>query len=118
VAVGIIYGMYLHYKNFKSTALDLADHYILLANHVMLLSVMIGGCIMQLFYQVGFGIQACLLLITLSFSKSHPDKYDLKYFLAAIGYMVLWALLRLWTANSWNYGAGTTIEGIPYYGVA
>lgn len=116
LAVGVIYGGYFHFKNVKSAALDLADHYTLLANHIMLIAVVIGGCPMQLLYQVAFGVQASLMLIVLAFCKTHPEKYELKYFLIAIGYSVLWCLLRFWTYQWWSYGTGTVVYGIAYEG--
>lgn len=62
---------------------------------------------MQLLYQVSFGVQVALILLTLSFSRLQPDKYELKYFLIGIGFSVLWMLLRVWTSKTWEYAAGT-----------
>jgi hypothetical protein len=88
-----------------------------MTNHIMLLSVVMGGCIMHLVYQTAFGVQVSLVLIILSFSRSHPEKYELKYFLIGIAYAILWALLRMWTTRSWEYGIGTEIAGVQYLGV-
>jgi hypothetical protein len=92
--------------------LDQADYYILLTIHIMLLSVIIGGCIVHLIYQTTFGVQVSLVLIILSFSRSQPEIYELKYFLIGISYAFLWVLLRIWTTKSWDYGTGTEIVGL------
>lgn len=116
LACTVIYGAYSHFQYISERFLDNSDHYILITNHIMLLGVLFGGCLMHVIYQTSFGIQVSLILLVLSYSKQR-DSYQLKYFFIGIAYALLWTGLKVWTSKSWDYGAGTLIDGVQYFGV-
>lgn len=117
LSLSVLFGAYSHFQYISDKFLDYSDHYILLTNHLMLLGVLLGGCMMHIVYQACFGLQVSLILLVLSYSKSQRDVYQLKYFIIGIAYSLLWVAIRVWTQKSWDYGVGTAVDGLQYLGV-
>ncbi len=115
-ALILFYGLYLHKRHIDNKSLGKAGHKIILCAHLMLLSVLIGGCVKHLVYQACFGVQATYLLLILWESNldNNQNAYD---YLGIVCFVVLWMFLRVATTQTWHYGVGMAIAGITYGGV-
>lgn len=67
----LLLGGFIQIREHRSNlVLDLADHYLLFSNHILLLSVLIGGWVMQVIYYSVLGTHIYIGLIISRYSKN------------------------------------------------
>ena len=112
-------GAFLQIREYRSNLiLDLADHYILICNHILMISVLIGGWVMQVVYFSVLGTHTYIGFIICSYSKHNPGSDNLFNIMLLNGCLLSYFLLKVYTQKSNLFGVGESICGETYLGVA
>ena len=105
-------GYFQHREYYSSNSiLDLADHYLLLCNQFLMISVMIGGWIMQVVYYSVLGTHTYIGLIICSYSNHNPGSDSLFNIMLANACILSYLLLKVYTQKSNYFGIGEIING-------
>lgn len=100
-------GVFLQVREYRSNLiLDLADHYILICSHILMISILVGGWIMQVLYYSVLGTHTYIGLIICNYSKHNPGFDSLFNIMLLNSCLLSYLLLKVYTQKSNLFGVG------------
>lgn len=103
----LIIGGYIQIREHQSNlVLDLADHYLLICNHILLISVLIGGWIMQVVYYSVLGTHIYIGVIISRYSRNNQTNDSLFNTILINLCLGGYLLLKVFTQKSNYFGTG------------